>query len=203
MTRGGTRLPMAGGELPLPSAPIFQRVAIVGLGCVGASLALALRSAWPGALVIGIGAHAELETAIRLHAIDVGADDLEIAADADVVVLCGSAAENARALPYLADAIRGEAVILSLGGGTEPRSAAAAALPSRLPLVVGVPRLDPPAGHVEAARADLFRGRRWTISPGAAPEAAVERVRGLVRAVGGEPDAGTLPPPVRPSRAAE
>jgi len=188
VTRGGTRLPMAGGGLPPTAAPIFARVAVVGLGCVGASLALALRKAWPGALVIGVAAHAELETAVRLHAIDVGAEDLAIAADADLVVLAGSAGENARALPYLADAIRGEAVILALGGDTASLAGAAAALPSRLPLVVGVPRIDPPAGHAEAARADLFGGRRWTIGAGAAPEAAVDRVRGLVRAVGGEAD---------------
>jgi len=70
VTGGGTRLPVVGGA-PAPGPPPgFQRIAIVGIGAVGGSLAMALRQAWPGALVIGVDASDVIEAAMRLHAID-------------------------------------------------------------------------------------------------------------------------------------
>ena len=38
-----------------------------------------------------------------------------------------------------------------------------------------------------ASSADLFRGRRWVLTPGGAPPAAVARVRAIVRAAGARP----------------
>jgi prephenate dehydrogenase len=40
---------------------------------------------------------------------------------------------------------------------------------------------------IAAARPDLFRGRPWFLTPQAASDTAVERVKGLIRAVGGDP----------------
>ncbi len=34
--------------------PIFERIAIVGLGLIGGSIALAAREVWPRGLVIGV-----------------------------------------------------------------------------------------------------------------------------------------------------
>ena len=36
------------------SPPLFDKVAIVGLGLIGGSIALAVRQHWPAALVIGV-----------------------------------------------------------------------------------------------------------------------------------------------------
>jgi prephenate dehydrogenase len=157
---------------------------VVGLGAIGGSLAMAVRQVWPQSLVIGVDTHEVIETAIRLHAIDVGSDDLVIAGGADLVVLAGAAEENARALPHLADAIAGEAVVLVLGGG-DPLAERAPALPARLPIVSGVPAVELRGRGIKAARADLFRGRPWTISPVTAGIEAVGRIQELVRAVGG------------------
>jgi len=53
------------------------------------------------------------------------------------------------------------------------------------------PRLGwvPVYGGDLASSADLFQGRRWTITPITAHPEAVERIHGLVRAVGGDPAA--------------
>jgi cyclohexadieny/prephenate dehydrogenase / 3-phosphoshikimate 1-carboxyvinyltransferase len=178
------RLPVIGGA-PVPGAPPrFQRVAVVGLGAVGGSLALAVRRAWPQSVVIGVDTREVIETAIRLHAIDVGSDDLLMAGDADLVVLAAGAEENARVMPYLADAIPGDAVVLALGG--EPAGERARALPRRLPVVSGVPAVELRGCGIRAASADLFLGRSWTISAVTAGTDAVGRVHDLVRAIGGD-----------------
>ena len=188
MTGGGTRLPVIGGVQPTGPAPGFHRIAIVGLGTVGASLAAALRQAWPRSLVIGVDTRDVIETAMRLHAVDVGSDDLMIAGDADLVVLAGGAGENARVLPHLAEAIAGEAIVLALGDGSTVAERAAV-LPGRLPLVVGLPAVELRGRGIHASSADLFRGRRWKVTPITAHAGAVARIYGLVRAVGGDPAA--------------
>jgi len=75
------------------SSPIFNRIGIVGLGLIGGSIALAARELWPSALVIGVDNKDVLETAMRLHAIDVAADDLVVLAEADLVILAGILAQ--------------------------------------------------------------------------------------------------------------
>ena len=187
MSGGGTRLPVIGGARVPGVPPGFQRIAILGIGAVGGSLAMAARQAWPLSLVIGVDTPGVIEAAVRLHAIDVGSDDLMMAGEADVVVLAGGPDENARVLAYLPDAIAGEAIVLALAGG-DALVERARSLPVRLQVVVGLPSIAIPEGGLHAATADLFRGRAWTISPVTAGREAVERIHSLIRAIGGGPD---------------
>ena len=188
VTSSGRRLPVLGGAQGSGAAPSFQRIAIVGLGAVGGSLAMALREAWPASLVIGVDTHEAVEAAIRLHAIDVGAADLVVAGDADLVVLAGGLAENLGVLPFLADAIAGEAVVLVMGPAA-PIAPAAKALPDRLVVVAGLPAADVRGRGIHAASAALFRDRAWPVEAVSGPPGAVVRVQDLVRAVGGVPSA--------------
>ena len=188
MTSRGRRLPVLGGAQGSGAAPSFQRIAIVGLGAVGGSLAMALREAWPASLVIGVDTHEAVEAAIRLHAIDVGAADLVVAGDADLVVLAGGLTENLGVLPFLADAIAGEAVVLVMGPAA-PIAPASRALPDRLAIVAGLPAADVRGRGIHVASAALFRGRAWPIEAVSGPPGAVIRVQDLVRAVGGVPTA--------------
>ena len=54
----------------------------------------AARELWPTALVIGVDNKDVLETAMRLHAIDVAADDLIVLAEADLVILAAPVKQN-------------------------------------------------------------------------------------------------------------
>ena len=188
MTGGGTRLPIVDGDRRPEETPGFQRIAVVGLGAVGGSLAAALRRAWPAALVIGVDTTEVIETAMRMHAVDVGSADLMIAGEADLVVLAGAADENARVMPYLAEAIAGEAVVLALGDASAV-AASAPVLPDRLTLVAGLPGVELRGRGIHASSVDLFRGRRWTVTSITAPAGSIERINGLVRAVGADPSA--------------
>src|SRR5512147_2264983 len=92
-------------------APIFQKIGIVGLGLIGGSVALAARQLWPTSLVIAVDNKDVLETAMRLHAIDVAADDLIVLAEADLVVLAAPARQNIALLEALDENVRRSAVV--------------------------------------------------------------------------------------------
>ncbi|SVC64343.1 uncharacterized protein METZ01_LOCUS317197, partial [marine metagenome] len=53
------------------SPVVFKRIAVIGLGLVGGSIALATRRRWPECLVIGVDNKEVLELAMLRHAIDV------------------------------------------------------------------------------------------------------------------------------------
>src|SRR6266496_6558186 len=81
--------------------PVFDRIGIVGLGLIGGSIALRARELWPKALVIAVDQKDVLETTMRLHAIDVAADDLIVLAEADLVVLAAPVRQNLALLDEL------------------------------------------------------------------------------------------------------
>jgi prephenate dehydrogenase len=146
-------------------APIFSKIGIVGLGLIGGSIALRARELWPGALVIGVDNKDVLETAMRLHAIDVAADDLIVLAEADIVILAAPVKQNIALLAELDDNVRVPAVVTDTGSTKREILAAAASLPSRFTFIGGHPLAGAAQGGLEHARPDLFAGRPWIVTP--------------------------------------
>jgi prephenate dehydrogenase len=170
------------------SPPVFGKIGIVGLGLIGGSIALAARELWPSALVIAVDNKDVLETAMRLHAIDVAANDLVVLAEADVVVLAAPARQNIALLRELDAHVRGPAVVTDTSSTKRAVVKAAADLPGRFTFVGGHPLAGAAHGGLEHARPDLFRGRPWLLTP--ADEASAETVEQLVAfvsALGAEP----------------
>ena len=155
----------------------LKTVAIVGVGLIGGSFALAMRRAGAVARVVGVDRDAQaLERAAALGVIDTAAESAsEAAAGADLVFV----SVPVRAMgPVLHD------VALGLGPGgvvTDAGSTkadvvrtAAEELRSRLPqFVPGHPIAGRESSGVEAATADLFKGARVVLTPGpdTAPDA--------------------------------
>src|SRR6186997_2498647 len=96
-------------------APVFQKIGVVGLGLIGGSIALRARELWPSALVIGVDNKDVLETAMRLHAIDVAADDLIVLAEADLVILAAPVTQNIVLVEELDENVRVAAVVTDTG----------------------------------------------------------------------------------------
>ena len=187
MTSDGRRLPLReAGRLP-EGAPLFRRIAIVGLGFIGGSLALAARQVWPQALVIGVDSNDAMERAVHLHAVDVGANDIVVAAEADLVVLTNPVDANAKLLVDLPEYVNGDCIVTDVGPSKQTIVAAAGALPPRLTFIGGDPLISVQQQGIEAARADLFVDRFWLLMPaeGAAPQTA--RLSQFVRGVGAIP----------------
>lgn len=174
--------PVAFGR-PAPStAPLFRRIAVVGVGLIGGSVAIAAKRAWPSVLVIGIDRKEIIERAMVAQAIDVGGEDLGLAGDADLIVLAAPLAENSRLVSSeLARFVAREAVVTDVGSVKREIVGAARALPSRLSFVAGHPIAGAAAGGFEHARADLFAGRPWMLCP--PPDGDLHRVDDFVRAL--------------------
>jgi prephenate dehydrogenase len=178
-------LPMAGARGADAPNPPFERIAIVGFGLIGASIALGVRRLWPSVLIVAVDRKDVIEAAMRAHAADVGADDLVVAADTDLVVLAAPVLANIRLLAELPAHLPGEAVVTDVGSTKRETMAAARALPDRLTFIGGHPLAGAAVGGVESARPDLFDGRPWILTPsGDAPGTAQAGVSALVEALG-------------------
>jgi len=153
--------------------PPFEKIAIVGFGLIGASIALAARRAWPSGLIIAVDRKDVIERAMRMHAADVGGDDLVMAAGADLVILAAPVHANIQTLADLPQYVPGEATITDVGSTKRDVMAAAAALPARLRFVGGHPLAGAAVGGLESARPDLFTGRPWLLCSAGADDAAI------------------------------
>jgi prephenate dehydrogenase len=169
--------------------PIFHKIGIVGLGLIGGSIALAAREIWPTALVIGVDHKDVLETAMRLHAIDVAADDPIVLAEVDLVILAAPVKTNIELLSELDDHVRQPAVVTDTGSTKRAVVEAARALPARFTFIGGHPLGGGAKGGLENARPDLFKGRPWLLTPTGERGEAFEKLSAFVRALGAEPRA--------------
>jgi prephenate dehydrogenase len=165
--------------------PPFARVGIAGLGLIGGSIALAVRDLWPTSLVMGVDRPDVIEDATRRHAIDLGAEDLGVLADVDLVILAAPVRQNLRLLAQLEVHIPRATVVTDTGSTKRDIVAAAAALPDRFTFVGGHPLGGAAVGGLSHARADLFRGRPWLFTPGpAAPPQTVAQLEAFATALG-------------------
>lgn len=140
-----------------------MKAAILGVGLIGGSIGLAARERL-GCEVVGWGRNPEtLERAISLGAIDRAADSLaEACADADAVFCAAPVA----ALPQLArEALDagGPDTVVTDAGSTKQEIVAALGDDERF--VGGHPLAGAESAGVENARADLFDGARWYLTP--------------------------------------
>ena len=168
--------------------PIFDKVAIVGLGLIGGSIALATRQLWPAGLVIGVDDKAVLERAMVRHAIDVAADDPVVMAEADLVILAAPIRDNLTLLADLEQHVSGHAVVTDVGSAKRDIVSAARALSTRLTFIGGHPLGGAPRSGFDQARPDLFQARPWLFTPtdDHHPE-ALDRLRRFVTALGATP----------------
>jgi prephenate dehydrogenase len=170
------------------AAPVFEKIGIVGLGLIGGSIALRSRQLWPSSLVIAVDNKDVLETAMRLHAIDVAADDLVVLAEADIVILAAPVKQNIALLDELDANLRTNAVITDTGSTKRAIVDAAKRLPPRLTFIGGHPLGGGAMSGLEHARPDLFAGRPWLLTPAAdGAGAALERLLAFTRALGAVP----------------
>jgi len=185
MTEHVIKLPVIqpGGESATP--PLFDKVAIVGLGLIGGSVALAARKLWPTSLVIGVDKKSVLERAMVNHAIDVAADDPVVMADADLVLLAAPVCDNVCLLADLAQHVQGTAIVTDVSSTKRDILEASRKLPTRLTFIGGHPLAGAPRGGFDHARADLFRDRPWILTPtGNEGGNSLDRLQQFVEALG-------------------
>lgn len=170
---------------------MIDKLAIIGVGLIGGSLARALRDAGQAREIIGHGRGIEnLQRAVSLGVIDRVETTLAAAVrDADMVVLAtpvGSMGKILREItPYLAP----EAVVTDVGSVKGAVADAARKYLGKrfVSFVPGHPIAGTEKSGVEASFASLYAGRRVVLTP--LPETraeAVERVRRMWQAASAE-----------------
>ena len=141
----------------------------------------------PSALVIAVDNKDVLETAMRLHAIDVAADDPIVLAEVDVVFLAAPVKQNIELLAMLDENIVQPAVVTDVGSTKRAIVEAARGLPKKFTFVGGHPLGGAAKGGLENARPDLFTGRPWLLTPTTEHGDAVEKLSAFVTALGAVP----------------
>jgi len=170
---------------------MINRLALIGVGLIGGSLARALRDAGHVREVIGYGRGlANLQRAVELGVADRIETSLSAAVrDADMVVLATPVGSMADILDAIAPYLAKDAVVTDVGSvkGTIATAARAALGEKLTDFVPGHPIAGTERTGVEASFSSLFVGRRVVLTP--LPETraeAVARVRAMWQAAGAE-----------------
>jgi prephenate dehydrogenase len=169
--------------------PPFERIAIVGLGLIGGSIALAVREQWSSVLITAVDRAPVLAHASSSGAIDRAAGSVADIGAVDLVILAAPVRQNVQLLAQVMPLLLKNAIATDVGGTKRDIVSAATALPSGTASFVG----GHPIGGAERggfgfARPDLFRGKPWIFTPVAAsPTEVVDRLSQFVRGLGARP----------------
>ncbi len=170
----------------------MPRIAIIGLGLIGGSIGLALKRAnLSGVEIAGVARSSETAARARkAGAIDLTARSAADAArGAGLVIVASPILTIPGVLEEIAPALEPGSVVTD-AASTKALVAqwAKDVLPAHAHFVGGHPMAGKEFQGLDAADADLFKGKPWVIAPDVnAPEAAVNTVIGLVQATGANP----------------
>ncbi|MCB9933563.1 MAG: prephenate dehydrogenase/arogenate dehydrogenase family protein [Planctomycetes bacterium] len=168
-----------------------RRIAIIGLGLIGGSLARALKRTQPAHKLAGVDLPARLDAprAGGLFELLAAPEDGAAAVDkADVVFLCTPLSRTLELLPQVAEDAPTEATVTDVCGVKRRVTAEAERAfngPSAPYFVGGHPMAGAAASGYEHGRASLFEGRPWVLTP--TPHDPVEKLntlRGLIESTG-------------------
>lgn len=170
---------------------MIKRLAIIGVGLIGGSLARAMKRAGLCDEIVGGGRDAaQLRKAVELGVIDRYDIDIASAArDADMVVIAVPLGAMEQVLCALAGQVRPDTVITDVGSAKASVVAAARHVFDEVPanFVPGHPIAGTEKNGVEASFAELFQGRRVILTPLPHTDAhALAQVRLLWRTAGAE-----------------
>lgn len=167
---------------------VAQVAVIIGPGLIGGSLALALKARRAVGKTIAVARSEQTLLAAReLGVADETTHDLGAAvAQADLVVLATPVLTIIAQLAAIAPHLQPRCLVTDVGSTKrEICRAAREGLPAAVDFVGGHPMAGSEQTGVRAARADLFEGATWVLTPteGVRPQ-AVDRARRLVAATG-------------------
>lgn len=164
----------------------IRRVAIVGVGLIGASFGLALRKAGFSGSIVGVSSPRSIAAARERSAVDAGMTLGEAASSADLIFLSQPILGIVETLKQLDPLVRPGALVTDAGSTKSVIGETAAAYLNRCAFLGGHPMAGKEQRGAEAADADLFRGRPWILTR--APQRPIEaEFRGWVEKAGARP----------------
>jgi cyclohexadieny/prephenate dehydrogenase len=168
--------------------PMFERVALVGIGLIGSSISHAMRRKGLAKEIVGSARSKEtVDTALKLGLIEKGyASAAEAAAGADLVILSVPVGACGRLTAEIAPHLRPGAILTDVGSvKAQVVRDMAPHVPAGVHFVPGHPIAGTEQSGPEAGFAELFDGR-WTIlTPEAHTDAnAVDKLKAFWEALG-------------------
>ena len=143
----------------------METVAIVGVGLIGGSFALALRHAGFQGRILGVSSPRTLEKALRRGAIDEALPLEEAAAQADLIYLSQPIRTILDTIPALNAVVRPDALVTDAGSTKARIVRLASEKLTRARFLGGHPMAGKERRGVEAADAGLFRGCAYILTP--------------------------------------
>jgi cyclohexadieny/prephenate dehydrogenase len=151
------------------NAPLFPRMAVIGAGLIGSSLArVARRENLAGHIAVSARTQATLDKVQDLGLADsVSLDAAEAAKDADLVMLCAPLGAYADIAKAIAPALKPGAIVSDVGSCKGPMfKDVLPHLPDGVIMVPGHPVAGTEHTGPEAGFAELFEGRWCILTPG-------------------------------------
>lgn len=167
---------------------ICDRLCIVGVGLIGGSIGMAVRQRGLAKHVVGVGRNAErLQVALQAGALDEATTSLqEGVTDADMVVVCTPVGLIMPTIRLFHPWLRSECVVTDVGSVKNAIVQQATDLLCER-FVGGHPMAGSEQTGVHNARADLFEGTTWALTPTErSSQDAVQRVSALAQGVGAQ-----------------
>lgn len=161
--------------------PLFQRVALIGIGLIGSSISHACRRAGLAKTIVGSARTPQtIKTALELGIIDQGfATAREAAAGADLIILCVPVGLCGPIAAEIAPVLKRGAILTDVGSvkGSIVRDVSPF-VPEGVHFVAGHPIAGTEQSGPEAGFAELFDGRWCILTPETHTDpAAVEKLR--------------------------
>ena len=171
-----------------PNKPIFERIAIIGIGLIGSSLARAVRErGLADHIAIATRSAETLEKAEKLGLGDsYTTDAVKAAADADLVVLCVPLGTIGAVGKAISGSLKSGAIVSDVGSSkASVINDLDGVLPDGVHLVPAHPVAGTEFSGPEAGYASLFNGHWCVLTPTAKTDTdAVKKVRALWEACG-------------------
>jgi cyclohexadieny/prephenate dehydrogenase len=172
----------------MAEAPLFERIALIGVGLIGSSLARVIRRDRLAGHVVGCARSQKTRDAVMALGLadEVTADAADAADGADLVVLCTPVGAYGAIAKAIAPRLKPGAIVSDVGSvKTAAISEVLPALPEDVHLVPAHPVAGTEFSGPEAGFDTLFEGH-WLIltPPPGTDEAAIERVARLWRHTG-------------------
>ncbi|MFA6132903.1 MAG: prephenate dehydrogenase/arogenate dehydrogenase family protein [Phycisphaerae bacterium] len=166
----------------------FRHITIVGVGLLGGSAGLALKRAWPGAVVAGVGrSQANLDQALKMGAIDAAYSDVaEPAGQSDLIILATPVCSFAQHIAAIAPVLRRGVLVTDVGSTKAAVVRQAQRILTRGgPFVGSHPMAGSERKGAAHAQVDLFEGATCILTPTpSTPPALLARTRGLWQSLG-------------------
>jgi cyclohexadieny/prephenate dehydrogenase len=164
-----------------PAPPLFERIALIGIGLIGSSISHAARRANLAKTIVGSARTPQtIATALQLGIIDHGYETARDAArGADLVILCVPVGLCGPIAKEIASVLKPGAILTDVGSvkGSIVRDVAPH-VPSGVHFVAGHPIAGTEQSGPESGFAELFDGRWCILTPEAGTEtAAIEKLK--------------------------